>query len=174
MKRSQITKMPNYFDRYINLVDDVDVVEALEKYGQPFLEKERASLEQLSDEAYAPGKWTIKELLQHLIDAERIFAYRALRFARNDKTGLPGFDEDSYAKNAQAKTRTVDDLLEEFALQRRSNILLFNSFGQETLMREGTASGNSISVLALGFTMTGHIVHHMNIVKERYFPLLGA
>jgi len=164
--------MPAYFDRYINLVEDLGVISALEKYGPAFLEKEKESFERLDDKIYAPGKWTIKDILQHINDAERVFSYRALRFARNDKTELHGFNEDHFAANAHVKNRDVADLLEEFSLLRRSNILFFRSLDKEALLREGTASGNTISVLALGFTMAGHAVHHVTVVKERYYPLL--
>jgi uncharacterized damage-inducible protein DinB len=172
MKRSEIVKMPNYFDRYINLVEDIDVISALEKYGPVYLEKEKSNFEKLGDKIYAPGKWTIKDILQHIIDAERVFAYRALRFARNDKTELHGFDEDHFAAHANTKNRSVADLLEEFKLLRSLTIVFYKALHKEALLREGTASGNTISVLALGFTMTGHAIHHMNVIKERYFPLV--
>src|ERR1700756_2838860 len=120
MKKSEIIKMPNYFDRYINLVENIDVIAALEKYGPASLEKEKAIFEKLGDKVYAPGKWTIKDILQHIIDAEKVFTYRALRFARNDKTELPGFNEDDYAAIANTKNRTIADLLEEFNLLRHS------------------------------------------------------
>lgn len=164
--------MPNYFDRYINLVDDCEVVAALEKFGPSFLERELDKFIRLGDSIYAPGKWTIKDLLQHIIDAERVFAYRAMRFARKDKTELPGFDEDYYAQNANVKARHVHELLEEFSSLRGANILMYKSFDRDTLLREGVASGNKISVAALGFTMCGHVIHHMNVIRERYFPLL--
>jgi hypothetical protein len=172
MKRSQIPVLPNYFDRYINLVDDSELIHAFEKFGGTFLEKELPNFIRLGDLVYAPTKWTIKDLLQHIIDAERIFSYRTLRFARNDKTELPGFDEDHYAQNTNVKSRNVHDLLEEFSSLRSANILMYKSFNEETLLREGIASGNRISVLALGFTMCGHVIHHMNIIRERYYPLL--
>jgi hypothetical protein len=172
MKKADLIKMPAYFDRYINLVEDTDVITALEKYGSNFFEKEKTNFEKLGDKVYAPGKWTIKDILQHIIDAERVFAYRALRFARNDKAELHSFDEDSFAANANAKKRTVFDLLGEFDNLRGANILFFKSLDVETMFREGIASGDKISVLALGFTMCGHPIHHMNVIKERYYPLL--
>lgn len=166
--------MPAYFDRYINLVDDIDVLAAMQKYGAPFLEKEKANFEKLGDKVYAPGKWTIKDLLQHIIDAERVFAYRALRFSRNDKTELPGFDEDHYAANVSTKNRTVADLLEEFKTVRQSTIQLYKNLSPAAMHYEGVASGNKMSVLALGFTLCGHPIHHLNVIRERYFPLLQA
>jgi len=170
MLKSEILKMPAYFDRYINLVEDIDIIAALEKYGPVYFEKEKANWEKLGDKVYAPGKWTIKDILQHLIDAERVFAYRALRFARNDSAELHSFDENSFAENANTKERTLADLMEELALLRRANILFFKSLDKETIHRVGTASGAKISVLALGFTMCGHPIHHMSVIKERYYP----
>jgi len=117
---------------------------------------------------YAEGKWTIKELIQHLIDSERVFAYRALRFARNDATELAGFEQDDYVAVFDANTRDFDELLEDLELTRKSTILLYKSFGEKELMQIGTASGNDMSVRALGYVISGHLVHHFNIMKERY------
>jgi uncharacterized damage-inducible protein DinB len=120
------------------------------------------------DYRYAEGKWTIKEIIQHVIDAERIFAYRALRFSRNDTTELPGFDENSYVDNAHADNRGLQDLLTEMSAVRHANIMMFKSFTAEDLMRKGIASGYSVSVRAFGFLIIGHQNHHMRIFKERY------
>ena len=117
---------------------------------------------------YAEGKWTIKEILAHLIDDERIYAYRALRFARNDQTELPGFEQDAYAVESGANERSVDDLLNEFASVRRSTISLFNSFDDRVLTRSGVASGNVMSVRAAAYHIAGHELRHLNIIKERY------
>ena len=118
--------------------------------------------------SYADGKWTIKELLQHIIDTERVFAYRALRFARNDTTPLPGFEQDDYAAIYNANNRDYKELLEEFEFTRKSIILLFKSFGNDELMRIGIASGNKMSVRALGYIISGHLQHHLNIISVRY------
>tara|TARA_R110001632_G_scaffold232643_1_gene374004 strand:- start:108 stop:617 length:510 start_codon:yes stop_codon:yes gene_type:complete len=117
---------------------------------------------------YAEGKWTIKELLLHIIDTERIFIYRALRFARNDTTDLQGFDQDDYNDNVDANGRELQDLLEEFITVRASSISLFKSFSSEALVKIGTASGTAISVRAIGYLMSGHQQHHIKIFKERY------
>lgn len=164
--------MPEYFDRYINLVGDYDVTDALKYYDADWLKRERESLVLLGDSVYAPGKWTTKDILQHLIDTERIFAYRALSFARGDSTILPGFEEDSYAANAHTNLRTLDDLFDEMQLVRNSTIAMYNHFTDEMMMREGTSSKKRISVLAIGFIIAGHAIHHRNIIKERYYPLL--
>jgi len=120
---------------------------------------------------YAKGKWTIKEILAHLIDDERIYAYRALRFARNDRTELPGFEQDNYALESRANIRTIESLLKEFAAVRRSTIALFDSFDGEVLKRSGVASGNVMSVRAAAYHIAGHELRHINIIKERYLTV---
>lgn len=174
MTKSDIIEMPVFFDRYINLVPDIPINDALKKFGRLEDIIPLAQLEALGDNVYQPGKWTIKESLQHLIDTERILAYRALRFARKDQTPLAPFDEEAYAKNAPTENRTISDLLYELHIVRESTILMFNSFSPETLQFTGTASNKKISVLALGFTITGHLLHHAVIIRERYLPLILA
>lgn len=117
---------------------------------------------------YAPGKWTIKEILVHLSDDERIYSYRALRFARNDKTELPGFEQDHYALHSGADERSVRDILRELAAVREATIALFQSFDKETLLRSGVANGAVMSVRAAVYHLAGHELHHVNIIKERY------
>lgn len=172
MKRSQVDPKPQFFDRYINLADDADIIEALEKYStiESLLDKD--DLEKLGNKVYAEGKWTVKEIIQHMIDNERVQAYRALRIARNDKTPLPGYDENLFAANVQASVRDLGELLEEFAIVRRSNIMLFENFNEEVQQRTGLCNNVPISVLALGFVLVGHQIHHANIIRERYLPLI--
>lgn len=117
---------------------------------------------------YAEGKWTIKEILVHLIDDERIYSYRALRFARNDKTELPGFEQDDYAIHSGANEREIRDILKEFATVRRATISLFESFDRKALLRAGIASGNIMSVRAAAYHIAGHEMRHINIIRERY------
>ena len=172
MKRSQVDPKPQFFDRYINLADDADIIEALEKYStiESLLDKD--DLEKLGNKVYAEGKWTVKEIIQHMIDNERVQAYRALRIARNDKTPLPGYDENLFAANVQASVRDLGELLEEFAIVRRSNIMLFENFNEEVQQRTGLCNNVPISVLALGFVLVGHQIHHANIIREKYLPLI--
>jgi hypothetical protein len=118
--------------------------------------------------AYIEGKWTIKEVIQHVIDTERVFNYRAMCFARNDKTSLPGFDHDLFVKNLNMNARDYTDLLYEMEVLRKSTILLFKSFSEEALLRIGMGSGNKMSVRALGYLFSGHQIHHLNVVKELY------
>jgi uncharacterized damage-inducible protein DinB len=117
---------------------------------------------------YAEGKWTIKEILVHISDDERIYAYRALRFARNEKTELPGFEQDDYARYSRANERDLDDILEELTTVRNATISLFNSFDNDALTRAGVANGHVMSVRAAAYHIAGHELHHINIIKERY------
>ncbi len=172
MTKSEIPVMPDYFDRYINLVANIDLIDALSQevsFAQ-LLPIETA--EALGDRIYAPGKWTVRDILQHLIDTERIMAYRAMRFARNDQTSLPGFDEELFGQTARATCRNLTDLYEEYALNRQSTLALFRSFDEDMLTRTGVCFNQTISPLALGFVLVGHPMHHVNIIQERYLPLL--
>jgi DinB superfamily len=164
--------MPESQSTNIHKVEDIEVLEALEKYGKNYVAPEREKLIALGEKVYAPSKWTAKDIIQHLIDAERVFSYRAMRFARNDKTHLPGFEENDYAATANASKRTMDELLDEYYLVRDSTIKLFRSFSDEMLMREGVIPSGNVSVLAIGFVMPGHTIHHLNVIKERYYRLL--
>ena len=118
--------------------------------------------------AYAPGKWTLKEMLQHLIDAERVFTYRALCFARKESQTLPSFDENEYAGNSFANNRSWENLSEEFMAVRQATILLFESFSPEMLSNTGKAGSNELSAEQIGFITVGHFNHHYKIIKERY------
>ena len=120
------------------------------------------------DYSYAPGKWTVKELVQHLIDAERIFAYRALCFARKDATPLPGFDENSYVVHSAANRRSAEDLMQEFLLVQQSSAALFASFDKVQLESTGSANGNPVYVRGIGYIIIGHALHHKAILEERY------
>jgi hypothetical protein len=172
MKRSDIHPLPQFYDRYINLVEDLDLLEALETYSPESVFSDTDALHNLGDLIYAPGKWTIREAIQHCIDTERIMSYRALRIARNDKTPLPGFDENEYALNTTASYRHLEELLDEYDIVRASTHALFQSFNEEMLGHSGQASQIDITVGSLGFMIIGHSIHHMNVIKERYFPLV--
>ncbi len=175
MKPNEIDPKPQFFDRYINLVEDVELLDALESHSPEAVFSNLDTLEALGDKVYAPGKWTVKDIVQHCIDTERIMSYRALRFARNDQTPLPGFEENGYAQNTLADQRTLEDLLDEYEIVRASTVALFDNFNEEMLMRSGMGGSLSkvpISVAALGFMVIGHAIHHQNIITERYLPLL--
>ncbi|MBC3784330.1 DinB family protein [Spirosoma utsteinense] len=172
MTKSDIAEMPPFFDRYITIAPEIDVVSALHLAPSftsllPF-----ETAEALGDRVYAPEKWTIRDIVQHIIDTERIMAYRALRLARQDQTPLPGFDEEVYGQTAQANRRHLTDLYDEYALIRQSTIALFRSFDEPMLMSSGICSTITISPLALGYVLVGHPMHHANVIRERYLPLL--
>ncbi len=173
MKRSDIDPLPDFFDTYINLVENITIVEALEKHSVFISEENIEILKQLGSKVYAPGKWTIKNIIQHVIDTERVMSYRALRFARRDATPLPGFDEDYFAAHSKADSRTLNDLLEEFSIVRKSSIVLFKSFNDEMLKQTGISSNRTISVLALGFMIAGHQLHHLNVIRKNYYPIIS-
>jgi len=158
-----------YQEAYIKLVsDEWSLTEEMEVSLHNFIHFVREIPMDKYEYRYAEGKWTIKDIIQHLIDCERIFAYRALRIGRGDTTPLPGFEENDYALSAQADRRSLQDLLNEFSMVRHANILMFKSFTKDDLMRTGSASGYTISVRAFGFLIIGHQLHHINVFKERY------
>lgn len=171
MKLSQLqpTEYASYYEAYINQVsDEYTLTEELEISVHRLIKFVQEIPLDKFDYRYEEGKWTIKDILQHLIDAERIFSYRALRFARNDKTELASFEENIYAEEANANKRSIMDLLTEMAVVRQATLSLFKTFSQEELMRNGIASSNPMSVRALGFVIIGHQNHHQRIFKERY------
>jgi uncharacterized damage-inducible protein DinB len=153
---------------YIKALEDVNLIEELESGLNQMVSFMSSIPADKLEYRYAEDKWTIKDILLHLIDAERIFAYRALRIGRGDKTPLAGFEENDYVPNAMANCRSLESLLEEFQFVRNSTLSLFNSFSNEQLLYLGTASDNTISVRAIGFVISGHQKHHLKIIKERY------
>ena len=153
---------------YINALENVELLEELEISLHDFIRFVREIPMDKFDYRYAEGKWTIKDIIQHIIDAERIFAYRALRISRNDQTPLPGFEENDYVKNTNANSRSIQELLTELSAVRHSNLLLFKSFSEEQLTRMGISSNHPISVRALGFLIIGHQKHHQRVFQERY------
>jgi uncharacterized damage-inducible protein DinB len=159
-----------YFEQYLQLVskEGKSIIEHLIDSQKKFESLLRNLPLEKHNFSYAEGKWTMKELIQHIIDTERIFSYRALCFARNDSTSLPGFDQDVFVENDTANDRDYYDLLDEMAVLRKSSVQLYKSFSDEALLRIGVASENKMSVRALGYLFSGHQIHHLNIVKERY------
>lgn len=159
-----------YYETYIRLAPETDILDALAAQ----LDTTFALLASLTDAqatyAYAEGKWTVKEVIGHVVDSERVFAYRALRFARGDRTELPGFEQDDYIRNGNFASRSVESLSTEFGHLRRSNIALFASWDGEIHSRGGVANGNPMTVRAIPFILAGHERHHLNVLKERYFP----
>ena len=171
MRRSDINPMPQYWDRYINLVPDVELSEAFENSIRQLDELDRSALARVGDKTYSPGKWTVKDIIQHLIDGERVITYRALMFARRDATKPPSFDQELFAETALANRRTTDDLLDELLNVRRATKNLYDSFDDETLKARGISYEYEVSVLDLGFTIVGHQIHHLNVIADRYSGL---
>lgn len=169
---SKLTKSqyPAYFKPYIEVLgtDIQSIITHLESSLEKALEVLSGVSEEKQQYRYAAGKWTIKELVQHIIDSERVFGYRALAFSRNDTTTLPGFDENDYVLHSNANKRAYKDLLEELKSVRLSTILLFKSFEDSDLKKAGTASGKLMSTRALGYIVSGHLLHHLRVVEERY------
>lgn len=168
MARPDLQRVPEFYHAYINLVTQDDLMTAMKDQTRSFTAFLEGIPKDKCDYRYAPGKWSIKELIQHVIDAERVFSYRALVFARKDSTPLPGFDEDSYAKNAKTENRSWESLVEEFRAVRRATEIMFDTFDNDQLESTGTASGKSNYVLAFGYIVIGHLRHHENIIRERY------
>jgi DinB family protein len=168
MNKPDSTEYAPYYERYISLVPDGEIVVTLGKQIEGTLGLIRGLSAAQGDLRYAPGKWSVKEVIGHLIDGERIFAYRALRFARNDATPLPGFDENSFVDNAGFGARSLADLADEFEYTRKSNIYLFKSLDGDPSLRRGVASDNKISVRAVAYIIAGHELHHMGILRSRY------
>ena len=168
MSKADLSRVPSFYHGYINQIHEDDIVNAF-RVQEPVIENFLASIpEEKYDFKYSPGKWTIKEVIQHMIDAERIFCYRALCFARKDTTPLPGFDENEYADTSMADTRNWDDLKMEFLAVRKSSEWLFKSFNEDQLMSSGISNNSSIYVLGIGYIIVGHVAHHIRIIKERY------
>jgi len=170
MNTSQLleNEYSGHFGTYIQEVGDGKLFEELEISLHDFIRFVQNIPMDKFDYRYAASKWTIKDIIQHIMDSERIFVYRALRFSRNDQTPLPSFEEDDYAHNTNANGRSIQDLLTEFSALRHSTLLFYKSLSEEQLKRIGIASGNQISVRALGFVLIGHQKHHQKVFEERY------
>jgi uncharacterized damage-inducible protein DinB len=169
MPKPQAGTYPAYFQKYIGLVETDSVAEAIDKYGLLLISFFEGVPEDKAEYRYAEGKWSVKEVLQHLMDTERIFGYRALSIARGDKTPLPGFDENNYARVSKADGRSLAGLIEELKAVRRSTDLLLKSFTEEQLQQTGITNGHPNTVNAIGFIVFGHLLHHKKILEERYF-----
>lgn len=171
MKKSDIIKPPCYFDTYIKCVEDVEILQAFDDSLDELDGLDLAKFNAIGDAVYAEGKWTTKDIFQHLIDTEHILSYRALRIGRHDTTRLQGFDEKILSANVSTTDRTFESVIAELRLRRQLTKLLFESFTDEALQILGYSSDMQMSPLAFGFTIVGHQKYHLNIVQERYFPL---
>jgi DinB superfamily len=161
-----------YYEKYVALVPGSDIAGALEAQRVQTMQLFAGRSERDGNFRYAADKWTVKEIVGHINDAERIFTYRALRIARGDQTPLPGFEQDDYVRTGGFNERPLANLVEEFADVRSASLALFRSFGEEEWMRRGTASNNGVTVRALAFITAGHELHHRRILEERYFSAI--
>ena len=172
MKRSQIFPMPEFFDRYINLVDDVEISKALQTSLDEIDSFPLQQWKEIGDKVYEPGKWTIKDIIQHIIDAERIFSYRALVISRGEKEKLLSFSEDDYAAQATASSRSLESLIHELRLTHQSTKAMFESFTQSMLIKNGMGFKGEYSVASLGFVIPGHQRWHLKVIEYKYLSLL--
>jgi len=168
ISRPEAGEFDSYYERYVSLVEDGDIISTL---NNQIAETSRL-LNKIMDEKagfrYAPGKWSVRELVGHIIDTERIFAYRALRIARGDRTPIEGYEQDDYIENAEFDNCRLADLAEEFTLCRKSNVLMFKGLSEIAWHRRGIANEREITVRALAYICAGHELYHVNILKERY------
>lgn len=159
---------PEFYHGYISSVPEGNVVAFLENQIPDFVSFLRSLQDESMSYSYAPGKWTVAEVIGHIMDVERVMAYRILRFSRNDQTPVPGFEEDDYVRNCNHSTRHKVSFAEEFEVLRQANLFLIKNLSEEQAGFTGVANGGVISVKALIFILAGHLTHHRNILKERY------
>ena len=168
MSRPQADEYDQYYETYVSLVPEDDIKSVLAAQPGELDALIRSAPESKGTFAYAAGKWSVKQLLGHVIDGERMFAYRIFRISRGDQTPIEGFEQDGYIENAHSNERSFDDLLNEFSLLRQANMCFFNVLKDDAWTRIGTANEQQISVRALAWIMAGHVRHHIGILKERY------
>ena len=156
------------FSKYVTLVPEGDIIQTLERQIENSLSLFRSIPSDKANFRYAPDKWSVKQLLGHLIDSERIFSYRALSFARNDHTPLPGYEQNDYVRYADFDSRNLAEMAEEFATVRRATIQLFRPLNETEWLRRGKANENDLSVRALAYIIAGHELHHMEVLRSRY------
>lgn len=161
-----------YYEKYVALVAGSDVISALEAQRARTLQLFAGRSERDGSFGYAPGKWTVKEVLGHVTDTERIFTYRAMRIARADRTPIEGFEQDDYVRSGGFNERTLPSLVDEFSSVRNASLALFRSLNDDAWLRRGSANKNEVSVRALAFITAGHELHHAKILEERYFPAI--
>lgn len=169
-KRPEADEYAAFYSGYIARVPEVDIVETLRSQIGVTTAYLRSLPESMGDHSYAPGKWSIREVIGHMSDAERVFAYRALRFSRGDSTPVPGFDENAYVAGSSFGRRTLEDLISEFEHLRRATVALIGALDEETISLRGVANGTGVSVRALAFILAGHEAHHIEILRTRYLP----
>lgn len=166
--RPQPDEYGEFYQGYINLVDEQNVVQSLIQQGQKVYAIIRQLTEDEANHRYADDKWSVKEIIGHLLDTERIMAYRALCISRGEETALPGYDHEAYVKGGNFDQRSLQSLSAEYDALRNANISMFSSFSNDQMLRKGTANDTTVSVRALAFIIAGHEKHHIKILEERY------
>jgi hypothetical protein len=166
--RPKTGEYAEYYEKYLTLVPEGNIIDILENQQKSMMGFFTTIDEERSNCRYAENKWSIKEVVGHLDDSERIFAYRALRISRNDLNPLPGFNENEFIAQSNYKNISFEKIVDEFFLLRASNILMFRGFADEMWLRKGTASNNPVTVRAIAYIMAGHTEHHINVLKEKY------
>ena len=166
--KPNVEDYPPFFGTYIDKISSDDLLITLEQNGASFHKFIEGLSEEKMNYRYAPDKWTVKEMLLHITDTERIMCYRALRFARKDSTHLSSFEENDFAANSFGAQRSTASLLSEFDVVRKATLELFKNFDESVLDFKGTANNKMISVRALGYTIAGHEMHHLSVINERY------
>ncbi|MBK8946642.1 MAG: DinB family protein [Ignavibacteriae bacterium] len=172
MKKSDINPMPEYFDRYINLVENIELDQAFLKSLKQINSLNINQFSQLKGKRYLPEKWTVNGIIQHIIDVERILSVGVLRFARNESKYVISFNEDELAKNANAEGKIISDLIDELIIVRKATISLYKSFDNSDYFKTGINWKHAISILAMGFNIIGHQIHHINFIEKNYYPLI--
>lgn len=168
MAKPSLESIPAFYHKYVQLIEEENVADAIANNTDNLRSLLQTIPNEKWDYRYGEGKWSIKEMIQHMIDAERIFCYRALCIARGEAQSLPGFDENAYADASKAAARSRQELESEFEAVRKATLLLFQSFDEEQLSKTGVANKNPITVNGIGYIIAGHATHHLNILKERY------
>lgn len=171
MKRTEIKTNPEYFDRYINLVDDIDLFEAFDTSLRDIETLDLSIIKAIGKKTYQPNQWTINEILQHITDIERILTVGTLRFARNEHDFVITFDENEMARQSKANTKNTEQILEELIAVRKSTIALFKTFDKEDFQKSGMNWKHRITIEAMGFNILGHQIHHLQFIEKNYYPL---
>ena len=174
MKKTEINQPPCYFDKYMNCIADIELFEALDQSQAELETLDLARFNRVGDAVYAEGKWTVRDIFQHLIDAEHILSYRALRIGRNDKSLYTGFDQDLLAANVNTTNRSLEVIVEELKLLRQVTKFMFETFTDEAMHRFTVVDGKQMSALAFGFTILGHQKYHLTMIGENYLPLIKS
>jgi len=172
MKRSEINPMPEYFDRYINCIEDIDLFNAFDNSLAELKNLDTGALVQLKTKTYLPDKWTVNEIVQHITDIERLLSAGVLRFARNEENYIISFDEVAIAAHSKANAKDITKLIDELMTVRAATIALYKSFTPEDFFKSGINWKYRINVLAMGFNILGHQTHHLHVIQEKYIPLL--